>query len=320
MKIVSNGTANGFSPAQQRIHRSMVDLLGCAGLEYRGGFVNAGRYRVHYLEYGSGPVVLLIHGGGAGSAIWFRQIAALSRHYRVIAPDNPVFGLSTQPPYAVPLVDTTSGYLAPFMDAMKLDRASFVGLSLGGFASARIAAEAPERVEKLVLIDSAGFGRDLPWGFRITSLPLIGHVLALPHRKLHARFFATNEVVYPDNEHNDTYLEYAYHVTKNDGHSESIRHNMQEFAGLRGQRNLMTDEELRAVKAETLVIWGREDRFFPLSHARRAVSLIGNSRLEVLDECGHVALLDQPERVTSLISGFLGQSSGAEAGAFAQSR
>lgn len=312
IRMDSEGAA-ALSPAQQRIHRSMVALLQRAGLEHRGGFVNAGRYRVHYLEYGSGPVVLLIHGGGAGSAIWFRQIAALSRHFRVIAPDNPVFGLSSQPPH--PVGDYITGYLLPFMDAMQIPRASLVGLSLGGLAAARIAAQAPERVEKLALIDSAGMGRHLPWGFRLTSLPVVGHILSLPHRNLHARFFATNEVAKPDSPDNEAYLEYAHTVNTNDGHSESLRRNIPEFAGLRGQRYVLSDEELRSIKAPALIIWGKKDRFFPLSHARRAKILIPGARLEVLDDCGHVALLDQPEKVSELLMEFLGAGSRAEAAA-----
>ena len=91
-----------MTAARQRIHDSMVDLLAQAGLDYSGGYVNVGGNRVHYLDYGEGEPVLLLHGGGAGAAVWFRQIAALKDSYRVLAPDSPVFGLSSQP--SVPLL------------------------------------------------------------------------------------------------------------------------------------------------------------------------------------------------------------------------
>ena len=83
-----------FTPSEQKIFDSMSALLAKAGLDYQGHFVEVNGQRIHYLDYGDGPPVLLLHGGGAGSAIWFKQIAGLSKTHRVIAPDHPVFGLS----------------------------------------------------------------------------------------------------------------------------------------------------------------------------------------------------------------------------------
>ena len=287
----------------------MVELLGRAGIGYQGNFVEAGGYKIHYLDYGSGPTILLVHGGGAGSAVWFRQIAELSKRYRVIAPDNPIFGLSSQPARALAIAEATTGFLGSFLDAMQIERTSIAGLSMGGFAAARFAAECPERVDRLVLLDSAGLGRDLPWGFRLSSLPVLKYILTRPQRWVHERFFASSEVVNSDAEHTDAYLDYAYSVMENDGHALAVRRNMPVFAGVRGQRNLLSERELKLINAETLVIWGRQDRFFPLSHAHRAVSLIPQSRLEILEECGHVSPLDQPHQVTELLEQFLANAS-----------
>jgi pimeloyl-ACP methyl ester carboxylesterase len=297
--------AADLTPAQRNIFDSMVELLKRAGLEYRGGFVEAAGHRVHYLDYGAGPPVLLVHGGGAGGAIWFRQIAALSRRFRVIAPDNPIFGMSSQPDRPVTLPEITTGYLTALMDALDIETAAFAGLSMGGFGAALTASEHPERVSKLVLVDSAGFGRNLPWGFRLTSVPVLSWLLARPHRWAHERFFAATEVVKPDAQHNDAYLEYAFHVTANEGHSLAVRRNMPVFAGLRGQRRLLTDDELRSIKAKTLIIWGEDDRFFPVSHGERAAKMIAGSKLVTLPHCGHVAMLDQPDRINELLLEFL---------------
>ena len=203
-------------------------------------------------------------------------------------------------------------YLLSFMDAVGIEKASLVGLSVGGFLVARFAVDYPERVAKLGLINSAGFGRQLPWGFRLSSLPFFGHIFTQPPRWAHDRFFALSEVTRPDAEHNDAYLEYAYSVMENEGHSLAVRRNMPVFAGMRGQRNVISDDELRVIKQASLVIWGRQDRFFPLSHAYRAFSLIPGSRLEILEDCGHIALLDQPDRISDLLLEFLSGSSGSE--------
>lgn len=306
---------NRFSTAQQRVYDSMVELLSRAGLSYQGDFVEAGGYRIHYLEYGTGPTVLLVHGGGAGGAMWFRQIAELSKNFHVIAPDNPIFGLSSRPERALEVPEATTGFIESFMNALQIERASVAGLSMGGFVAASLAIHSPERVEKLALLDSTGFGRDLPWGFRLSSLPLLKYLLTRPQRWAHERFFATTEVANPEAEHNDAYLDYAFRVTQNDGHSIAVRQNMPVFAGIRGQRNLLSDDELSSINAETLVIWGEQDRFFPLEHAHRAESMIPNARLEVLPDCGHVSLLDQPEKVTRLLADFFGPGPGSRSAA-----
>ena len=302
-----------LTASQHKVFDSMVELLGRVGLEYQGDFIETGRHRIHYLEYGSGPPVILIHGGGAGGAVWFRQIAALSRQFRVIVPDNPIFGLSTQPDAPLPVSEFVTDYLGSLMDALGIDKASLVGLSVGGLLVARFAVTYPARVTRLSLINSAGFGRQLPWGFRLSSLPVFGHILTQPYRWAHDLFFSASEVVHPDARDNDAYLDYAFSVMENEGHSLAVRRNMPTFADMRGQRNVMDDDELRAIRQAALVIWGRQDRFFPLSHAYRAASLLPNSRLVVLEDCGHIALLDQPERVTELLMEFLGGESGAEA-------
>ncbi len=294
-----------LSEAQQRVYDSMVELLSRVGLQYQGDFVEAGGYRIHYLEYGFGPTLLLLHGGGAGGAMWFRQIAELSKSFRVIAPDNPIFGLSSRPARQLEVQEVTTGFVESFMDALGIQRALIAGLSMGGFAAARLAAESPGRVERLALLDSAGFGRDLPWGFRLSSLPLLKFLLTRPQRWAHERFFAATEVVHADAEHNDAYLDYAFRVMQADGHAIAVRQNMPVFAGIRGQRNLLDDDELSSINAPTLVIWGEQDRFFPLDHAHRARARIPNARLEVLPDCGHVSPLDQPQMVTGLLHGFM---------------
>lgn len=282
----------------------MVALLARAGLDYQGGFVRVGDHDIHYLDYGSGPPVVLVHGGGAGSAVWYRQIAELSKTHRVIVPDTPVFGLSSQSPINRPVPDFASGFLASFLDAMGIDRVDIAGLSLGGFAALQLAIRSPQRVRRLAILDSAGLGPELPWAFRLAAMPVLGHILSRSNRWGHARFFATVEVANADRPDYQPFIEYAYEVTRNDGHSDAVRMNMPGFAGLRGQRWVVSDDELRSVDADTLVIWGDQDKFFPLSHAHRAGALIPSSRLEVLNEAGHVCIWDRPDEVSRLLGEF----------------
>ena len=179
---VNIGAQPTLDSAEQQIVVSMSALLARAGIEYRGRFVEVDGNRIHYLDYGDGPPVLLMHGGGAGSAIWFRQIEVLSRTHRVIAPDHPVFGLSEQVAYEAPFVGNSVRYVNGFMDAVGIATADVVGLSLGAQMAIGVAIESPERVQKLVVIDSSGLGKQFPLLYKLANLPVLGRMVVRPNR------------------------------------------------------------------------------------------------------------------------------------------
>ncbi len=114
-----------------------------------------GKEIVYYEAGSDGSPVLLLHGGGVDSALisWNEIIPLLAERHRVIAPDLPGYGLS-----AKPKVDYTQEYyldfLGKFLDALHLERASLAGLSLGGGLSLGFTLEHPQRVDKLILVDS----------------------------------------------------------------------------------------------------------------------------------------------------------------------
>lgn len=310
---VPERTEAPLSPSQERVRKAMTGLLARAGLEYRGGFVNLpGGMRVHYLDYGpiaapddaDAPVVILVHGGGAGSAMWYRQIAALSARFRVIAPDNPLFGLSTQTSLSWPIEDSITGYMTSFMDALGLKNVLFAGLSLGGFAGLLMAARHPERISKLAVLDAAGLGRDLPWPLKFMSLPVAGRLLSNPSRRTYRSFFRRWEVERPGGPDAEAYEEYSFAIMRQDGHNRAIAQTVPAFASLAGQRRLISDAELATVSAPTLIVWGARDRLFPVSHARRAFENIPGAMLQILPDTGHVTLWDAPEQVTELLTGF----------------
>jgi len=293
-----------FSAAEQRIFDSMTVLLDRAGLEYQGHFVEVNGQRIHYLDYGSGPPVLLLHGGGAGSAIWFRQIAALAESHRVIAPDHPVFGLSSQEAYEAPLVDSIFRYLTGFMDALGLGRIDVAGLSMGAQGALSLAVNSPERINRLIVMDSAGLGKAFPMIFRFEGLPLIGRFILRPNRWGQDNYFKTMEVVDSDFVEAGIYKRYAYDVTRSSGHANAMRGSLNVIAGLSGQRSIFSDDELESIKMPTLAIWGEHDKVMPIEHGYRLAELVPDSSLHIIANSAHVPLLDNPDQVNDLLTGF----------------
>jgi pimeloyl-ACP methyl ester carboxylesterase len=141
-------------------------------------WLGAGGLRVCCLIAGArGSPVLLLHGGGIDSAAFsYRHtIGALAGDHRVFAPDWPGYGESDKPD-----IDYTMsfyvGFLKKLMDSLGFERVSLVGISLGGGAALGFALDFPERVEKLVLVDSNGLGGDVPWGrlgYLLVHAPLV---------------------------------------------------------------------------------------------------------------------------------------------------
>ena len=294
-----------FIGVDRQIFLSMSKLLGIADLDYQGGFIDLGDHLVHYLDYGEGPPVLLLHGGGAGSAIWFKQIQVLSKTRRVIAPDHPVFGLSTQDAYKAPFLPNLVSYMVRLFDELGLDRVDVVGLSMGAQAALAMALEDPDRLGKLVVIDSAGLGRAFPLIFKLATVPLFGRLIVRPNRWGQDNYFKTMEVVNSDFTGASAYKQYAYDVTLPDGHGHAMRSSLFAITNILGQKSIFTDEELASISVPTLALWGAEDRVFPLEHGYRLAQLLPNVSMHIIENARHVPFLDHPDAVNDLITGFL---------------
>lgn len=136
--------------------------------------------RVRYLVAGEGPPVVLLHGGGVDSAelSWRETVPALAEKYTVYAPDWPGYGGSEYPD-APPATEWYAGVLDGFLDRLGLDAATLVGISMGGGTALSLALDRPERVSRLVLVDSLGLGGRVPGGYLgylFTRLPYVSEL------------------------------------------------------------------------------------------------------------------------------------------------
>jgi 2-hydroxymuconate-semialdehyde hydrolase len=140
-----------------------------------GRTVDVGGIATNYHDEGDGPPVLLIHGSGPGVSAWANwrlTIPALAKRFRVVAPDILGFGYTERPDGVTYHPETWLGHLTGLLDALDLDRVSIVGNSFGGALALRLAVEQPHRLDRLVLMGSAGIsfpitdGLDAVWGYQ----------------------------------------------------------------------------------------------------------------------------------------------------------
>jgi pimeloyl-ACP methyl ester carboxylesterase len=119
--------------------------------------INVNGRQAHYLKAGSGPPVVLIHGGASDSSDWMSTMTALSDRFSFYAPDMLGYGQSERNESGYYLSDYTD-FLVGFIDTLKLDKPVLVGHSLGGRFCLDVAIKDPAKVSKLVLIDTTGLG------------------------------------------------------------------------------------------------------------------------------------------------------------------
>ena len=239
---------------------------------------------IRYLARGKGTPLLLLHGWGSSLETFHGMGGDLARLFRVTAFDFPGHGESDLPPstwHVDDFVELTLGLMAE----LGIERAAVLGHSFGGRVAIKLAAAHPEKVERLVLVDSAGVPPPRTWRRTVRRAAsrlanAMGHHLGAPGQAI--RRAIVRRIASPD------YLN----------------------AGpLRATFVAIVNEDLRlslaAIKCPTLLVWGDQDEDTPLADARLMEKLIPNSSLLVLKNAGHFSYLDQYGRLRLALIPFL---------------
>jgi pyruvate dehydrogenase E2 component (dihydrolipoamide acetyltransferase) len=252
--------------------------------------VEAGTLR--YLRQGDGgePVVLL-HGFGGDLNNWLFTAPALAGERAVYALDLPGHGGSSKDVGSGAL-DVLARAVLQFLGAEGLERVHLIGHSLGGLVAATVALEHPERVRSLTLVAGAGLGEEINRDY------VEGFVSASSRRELKPvlqLLFADESLV------TRQLVEDVLKYKRIDGVGEALRAIADGMADEGGQRTVIADR-LGELEAPLLVVWGREDRIFPVAHAER---LPRDADLHVLDGVGHAPHMEAAGEVNRILERFL---------------
>jgi 2-hydroxymuconate-semialdehyde hydrolase len=266
-----------------------------------GKSVVAAGIQTNYHDVGEGYPVILVHGSGPGVtayANWRLNIPYLSQFYRVIAPDMVGFGYTEQPEGYEFSLDNWVQHIIGVMDALDIQKAHIVGKSFGGGLAIATALRYPERVGRLVLMGAAGTkfklteGLDAVWGYQ----PSIENM-----RKLLDLFAYDRSLV------SDELAEVRYKASIRPGVQESFA-SMFPAPRQRWIDSLASsDEELKSLSNETLIIHGREDRVVPLSSSLHLAEVIDRAQLHVFGRCGHWTQIEHTDRFNRLVADFFNE-------------
>jgi 3-oxoadipate enol-lactonase len=264
--------------------------------------VTAGEVKLQVHDEGSGTTILFVHGFPLSHAMWRGQLPTLKSLFRVIAPDLRGFGGSSLAEGPGDDPKTTMRQLADdcaaLLDALQIrEPIVFCGLSMGGYVAWQFAKHYPERLKGLVLCDTKA-AADSPEA-RETRLKMAEHV------KKHGTG-AVAEAMMP---------KLFGQATHNDkpGIVAEIRRTIEQTCprGLAAaQRGMAEREDVRdflpQIKVPTLVIVGREDAISPVDEMRAIADAIPGAKFHVVEQAGHMAPLEQPGDVNTLIADFVG--------------
>ena len=248
--------------------------------------------KIHYVEAGAGPTVILLHGLGGSSQAWQLNIAPLAEKFRVIVPDQIGFGKSDKPLVNY-RIRTYVDFLDQFCKQLKIERASLVGNSMGGWIAAIYTATYPERVDKLVLVDAGGYA--MPKDFDTRAFYGLNPTTREGMKVLVAKVFH-NKLF-----HSDAAIDQAItaRLAAGDGYTiNSITESI-----IRGEDLL--DDVVKTIKRPTLIVWGRQDGLIPLSDGERMNKEIAGSKLVVIDQCGHVPNFEKAAEFNAVALKFL---------------
>src|SRR3712207_6625481 len=263
---------------------------------------------IRYLTAGKGPPLVLLHGAGNNTLDWRWVMPHLAATHRVYAPDLP-----GSPDSARPKVDYSPAFferfVAAFVDALGIGRATFVGNSLGGLIALRLALSEPARVTALVLVNSAGLGRAVNPAFTSVNVPGPFEA-AIPFWRTQVGAYqrawgrAALLFAHPPGSVPRQWLAEQCRLALWPGYLEAHLTVLRALVSPLGQREVLVDR-LPSLRIPTLVVWGARDRVFPESQAREAAAHLPGGSLALIPDCGHMPHVECPDRFLAALDGFL---------------
>ena len=246
------------------------------------------------------PIVLL-HGTSASLHTWDGWVGVLAKERRVIRFDLPGFGLTGPAPDDDYRLASYSKFVAATLDALNVKQVILVGNSLGGNIAWATAATYPERIERLILVDSAGYAfssASVPLGFRIAQLPMINQLMS----KILPRSLIEGSVknVYGDpSKVTAALVDRYYDLALREGNRRAL--------GLRFSQMQRGDqaEKIATLKLPTLILWGSNDHLIPVENAHHFHRDIVGSQLQIFEGLGHVPHDEDPVKTVAAAMKFI---------------
>lgn len=254
--------------------------------------------KIHYMREGKGEDILLIHSIGQSLYTYRELIPRLSSKFRVTAVDLVGFGYSEKPYYFNYTIREMGDFIARFMEAMGMETAHIFGFSMGAGYVIDFAKRYPEKCGKVVLLSPGGITPEMPSSIRSIDNRLFGGIAArmLSYKSV-KKMLA--ECFFDLTHHTDDLIEEYYKPIASPETKRVIRACVANY----------DDEEvihsLRDVNADTMLLWGNEDKWHPTDMANMFRAVMPKVNYTLVRNAGHLAHEEKADRVAQLIKMFI---------------
>lgn len=276
--------------------------------EFLGGPCDGASIDLYYEEYGAGDPIVFVHGLGMSSFTWRDLIEPLTRKHRVILVDLKGFGYSPKPDDDRYSIYDQARLICRFILDHDLKNLTLVGNSLGGGVALAttlyLSAHAPERLARLILVDTIAYQQEMPLFVKLLARPMLGPlVVATVPNVLQVRTIM--QLAYFDDEAVPDEAVERYAAVLNDAAARQ--------ALVRTARQIIPPDldslttRYPEIGYPTLILWGEQDAIVPLEIGRRLHEAIPNARLVILPDTGHIPQEEQPEATLAEIEAFMSQ-------------
>lgn len=269
----------------------------------RGKFAELNGRSTHYVVRGAGEPLILIHGFNMDVNTWIENIDALAENNKVYGIDLWGQGFSTRDSID-PGYELYVEQLLSFMDAFDIQKATLVGHSMGGGTIITFAVQYPERVERLILVDSTGIPNPLPLRSKFFTLPGVGEFLLSINNNYFRRKNLRDIWFYEKDRITDEVFDDITQFQKIEGSSEILLEILRkDFFHTLGDEI----KQLSQLEIPTLIIWGRHDTSIPVKVGKEMHRRLVGSRYEVIENGGHMPNFDNPEQFNRIVREYLAE-------------
>lgn len=260
---------------------------------------------VHFHDVGSGPALVLLHGGGPGASGWsnFHQnLPALSQSFRVLVVDQPGYGLSTKVP---PVEESRSEFamrlLVGLLDELGIAKAHVLGNSFGGRTALQVALHHPHRVDTLTLMGPAGGSLNIYTPEPSEGMKLLHDFFKAPGPSIDKMQAMVDTFLYDQSMSTPELVQGRYESAT----EPETRAFYEQFLSAPDTREQELWRDLHKIKHRTLLMWGRDDRTNPFEGGLFMLKRMHDAQLHVFPRCGHWVQFEQAAEFESVLTAFL---------------
>jgi len=265
--------------------------------------IQTGDYATNYHDSGDGPVVLMLHGSGAGVSGWanWRGIMPLlAQRFRVVVPDLVGFGYTEVPDgLEFSIFDTWIEQMLNLLDGLGIDKAHLVGNSFGGGLSLHLATKHAERFDRIVLMGAGGVKQPMNDDLQAlwTYKPSVENMKRIMDIMAYDRGLVTDELA-----------ELRYRASIRPGAQEAFERVFPAPLQRHLDAQIVGDDTLQAMDNHVLILHGRDDTVVPFDNSLHMFHMIPNAQVHGFGKCGHWTQIEHARRFHALVDDFFGES------------